>query len=83
MALSEYNTQKDPARMPLVLLQEGEYKLGLKLTLSGGTETRQQVWVQGYPAEYCLVNGSTKLWTTDGDGNPKKRSCFTIDISMN
>ena len=78
MTLTEYNNQEYPVRMPRVLLDVGEYILGLKITIMGGMETHQQVFIKGYPGEYCIVNKWPGLYTTDNDGNPKSKSCFTI-----
>ena len=79
MTLVEYINQIDPIRMPTVLLKAGEYVLGTSITLhrhSVKEETLTQVWVKGFPYEYCLIND--RFYTTDGDGNPKKLSIFRI-----
>lgn len=82
MTLTEYVNQKDPERMPKVILKHGEYLFGTKLTCLGGTEVRQQVFIKGFPYEYCMVNNWPVLYTTDTDGNPKKPSCFRINIEL-
>jgi len=77
MTLEEYNDQKVPKRNPSVVLNTDEYVLGHTYTLFNNSvkkEIRTAAWVIGYPYEYCLINGS--FYTTDQDGNPKKKSVF-------
>lgn len=79
MTLAEYIAQEVPIRKPTVYLEEGEYQLGTSITMhrdSVKKETRTQIWVQGFPFEYCLIHDT--LYTTDSDGNPKKISVFRI-----
>ena len=79
MTLAEYKTQFDPIRKPTVYLKKGEYQLGSSITLNRNSvreQTLTQCWVQGFPYEYCLIHDT--LYTTDGDGNPKKISVFRI-----
>lgn len=78
MTLKEYKNQKDPVRMPTVCLQKGEYTLGHKIA-PRFRDSRQSVWVKGFPSEYCMVNDYPRLYTTDRDGNPKERSVFVIN----
>jgi len=79
LTLTEYIAQSDPIHKPTVRLKEGEYQLGTSITMHRNSvreETRTQCWVQGFPYEYCLIHDT--LYTTDGDGNPKKISVFRI-----
>ena len=81
MTLTEYNNQIDPRYMPHVILQDGEYTLGTTYNVYMRNPLREkqtQIWVKGYPYEYCLI-GMT-LYTTDQDGNPKQSSCFHLKI---
>ena len=81
MTLDQYNNQKDPKYMPNVWLQEGEYTLGSSgWYYAGGAikEHHQQIWVNGFPYEYCLIG--CWLYTTDRDGNPKQSSCFHLNL---
>lgn len=77
MTLTEYQNQEDPVRMPSVFLEEGEYTLGNMIAPKYG-DTRQSIFVKGFPYEYCRVNNYCRLYTTDCDGNPKRTSCFII-----
>jgi len=77
--LDAYINQEVPQRMPTVYLKENEYSLGIKtpvVTFAGRKDTGQQIWVNGFLYEYCLVG--EVLYTTDGDGNPKNMSCFRL-----
>lgn len=82
MTLTEYISQQDPARMPDVELRPGEYQKGITIKHISGIE-RTQVRVTGFGGEYCLKEGSTRLWTTDGDGNPVRPSVFLIPDIFN
>ena len=78
MTLTEYCQQRDPVRMPDVLLQEGEYKVLITLNLAGKMHLRA-IHVIMFNHEYAEKNDGTGiLWTTDDHGNPKSRSCFRI-----
>lgn len=77
MTLTEYKNQKNPVRFPNVILRPGEYRTGMTTKL--GDETFTQVWIDGFPSEYCLKGGKSHLYTTDSDGNPQSISCFTIE----
>lgn len=81
MTLTEYNNQEDPEYMPHVLLQDGEYTLGPACMVYAGLaqkERQQQIWVKGFPYEYCLIG--IWLYTTDRHGNPKESSCFHLNL---
>lgn len=77
MTLTEYLNQKDPVRMPDVLLQEGEYIKGVTIQIPGAY-ILTQVFINGIDHEYVERSDRAHLYTTDGDGNPKSPSCFRI-----
>lgn len=76
MTLTEYMNQTVPVRMPDVVLEEHECRIGHKV------HDRRAVYInhEQLPGEYAIKQGDTgrRLWTTDGDGNPVRRSCFRI-----
>jgi hypothetical protein len=78
MELKEYRAQRNPVRFPTVFLKHGEYIKGITISVWKGMnkEKRTQVWINGYPYEYCLMGD--RLYTTDSDGNPKNLSVFRI-----
>ncbi len=81
MTLKEYLHQKDPVRMPTVIVKKNEYIVASTHTLRSG-EVRKRVYFKSRNpliagTEYCLIGGS--FYTTDHDGNPKNRSCFRIN----
>jgi len=80
MNLKEYLSQKEPVRMPRVIIEEHQYIVASNSKHSNG-EVRRRVYFKTKNAllagvEYCLIGGS--FYTTDYDGNPKNRSCFRI-----
>ena len=77
MNLTEYLNQKDPIRMPRVVLSKNEYILGVKLKV--GLNVIQEVYIDKLPYNYCIVDGWRRLYTMDSDGNPKSSSCFRIN----
>jgi hypothetical protein len=77
MTLTKYLNQKDPVRMPDVLLQEGEYIKGTTIQIPG-SYSLTQVFIKGIDHEYVLRSDRAHLYTTDSDGNPKSVSCFRI-----
>lgn len=83
MTLTEYLNQKEPQRMPNVLVELSELTIGTTLRSVNNAQTRTQVFFKtNHPllqgAEYCLVNNGRTLMTTDSDGNPKRYSCFRL-----
>ncbi len=81
MTLKEYLSQKDPTRMPNVIVEEHQYKICSAIKLRNG-EVRKTVYFKSRNpliagTEYCLIGGS--FYTVDHDGNPKNRSCFRIN----
>ena len=77
MSLKEYLNQKEPQRMPAVLIKPNEYKVSS--TIKTGNEVRKSVYFKTKNpllagVEYCLIG--TRFYTTDRDGNPLSRTCF-------
>lgn len=82
MTLKQYLNQKDPARMPQVVLGEKDYIVAGTITRITG-EKRSRVYINTKDPllagiEYCLIGSG--LYTVDRDGNPKNRSCFRIKV---
>lgn len=81
MTLTEYFAQEKPVRVPHVVLVEGEYII--TNFVKAFNEERARVYIE-HPqvagVEYCAIKPTTNLWTTDGHGNPKARSCFHLPI---
>lgn len=77
LTLTEYCHQREPVRMPDVLLQEGEYQVLLTWPVAGNFYRSIRIHMFS-AAEYVEKFGDGVLWTTDDDGNPKSRSCFRI-----
>lgn len=80
MNLKEYLSQKDPVRMPRVIIEEYQYIVASTSKHSNG-EIRKRVYFKTKNTllagvEYCLIGSS--FYTVDRDGNPKNRSCFSI-----
>ena len=79
MTLTEYLNQTDPARMPNVTLQAGEYEIqGGGHKMADGTY-RIPVFIPAVNYCYIYTSGS-RLETMDRDGNPKNPSCFWLPI---
>jgi hypothetical protein len=82
MTLTEYLNQQEPKRNPNVILDKTEYTIGS--SIKTGNKTLKMVFITDGSAEllwgieYVLINDDKTLWTTDKDGNPKARSCFSI-----
>ncbi len=81
MTLKEYLSQKDPVRMPNVIVKKNEYIVASTHTLRSG-EVRKTVFFKSKNplvagTEYCLIGSS--FYIVDRDGNPKNRSCFRIN----
>jgi len=82
MTLTEYLNQADPHRMPNVVLDKTEYTIASsinipnkgKLSLVYITDPEAKIL---WGIEYVKWDNDTTLYTTDADGNPKKRSCFS------
>ena len=79
MTLKEYLNQKDPQRMPTVILKKTDYIVANSSKF--GTELRHRVYFKTKNTllagvEYCLIG--TRFYTTDSDGNPLNTSCFRI-----
>lgn len=77
MSLKEYFNQKEPQRMPTVLIKPNEYKVSSAIKI--GKEVRKSVYFNTknpllVGIEYCLIG--TTFYTIDKDGNPLRRSCF-------
>lgn len=78
MTLTEYLNQKEPMRMPTVIVDKKEYIVASIHTLRNG-EIRKRVYFKSKNellagVEYCLIG--SRFYTTDRDGNPKSASCF-------
>lgn len=83
MTLTQYLKQKDPIRMPDVIVKKNEYKVSTTHTYIM-KEKREFVFFKTKNpllsgVEYCIINGI--FYTVDSDGNPKNRSCFRILIN--
>ena len=83
MTLNQYLKQKDPIRMPDVIVKDSEYIAVTSRTLVRNGEVRKRVYFKTENKllagiEYCLVGNS--FYTVDSDGNLKNRSCFRIAV---
>jgi len=84
MTLQEYIDQTEPQKMPNVLLERSEIQIGKTINNVIKERSLTLVWIVDGCAEllwgiaYVLVGDDKTLWTTDEDGNPKKRSCFSL-----
>jgi hypothetical protein len=76
MTLEEYNNQEVPVSRAEVDLQPNEYTMGHWYGAAG--HKRASVWVNGYNHEYVIKKGSTRLYTSDGEGNPLRPSVFNL-----
>lgn len=79
MSLKEYLNQKEPQRMPTVLIKPNEYKV--TSTIKIRNEVRKSIYFNTKNpllagVEYCLIG--TRFYTINRDGNPLSRSCFMI-----
>lgn len=81
MTLQEYFNQENPIRMPVVILQSGDY-VASKLTRHSWNEERARVYIE-HPAiagiEYSVSINCVRLYTTDKHGNQKQPSCFHLN----
>jgi hypothetical protein len=77
MTLTEYLNQEDPARMPNVILAEGEYEVWNTAGVKPYRFTH--ISVPSVKGSYVVKEGETNLYTQDGFGYPKSRSCFHLD----
>lgn len=80
MTLTQYLKQKEPVRMPTVIVKNSEYTVANTITLRNG-EVHKRVYFKTdnellAGVEYCLIG--SRFYTTDRDGNPKSASCFKI-----
>lgn len=82
MTLAEYLNQTDARKHPSVILDKTEYTIGS--TIKAGGTTLTMVFITDGDAEmlwgieYVMKDNDKTLWTTDKDGNPNYRSCFSI-----
>lgn len=87
MTLNHYLSQTDPERMPVVRLTPDEYTvtktMNVYTTQSKSKKVAiRQVFINAFPGvEYVQEGTWPQLYTTDGDGNPKARSCFYIQLN--
>ena len=77
MTLTEYLNQEDPARMPNVILSEGEYEVWNTAGVKPYRFTHINIPV--FRGSYVVKEGETNLYTQDQFGYPKSRSCFHLD----
>lgn len=82
MTLKQYLKQKDPVRMPDVILTKKELIIASTHT-NIRKETRSRVYIDTLNSlvaglEYCLIG--THLYAVDSSGNPKGMSCFRIQV---
>ncbi len=82
MTLQEYLNQEEPEKMANVKITHDDY--GVTTTFKIKNEICQRVYFKTTNPllagmEYFLMNGI--FYTIDGDGNPKERSCFSLQIS--
>lgn len=80
MTLNQYLKQKEPIRMPDVIVKNSEYIIANTRTLRNG-EVQKRVYFKTdndllAGVEYCLIG--SRFYTVDHAGNPKNRSCFRI-----
>ena len=84
MNLLEYINQENPQRMPNVVLEHSEVQKGATIHTPIKDTALTLIWIIDGCAEllwgitYVLVGEDKTLWTTDENGNPKKRSCFSL-----
>jgi len=83
MTLQEYVNQTDPKFMPNVGLDKTEYTIASSTNILGKGHLSVVYITDGgaellWGIEYTKWEGNPRLYTTDADGNPKKRSCFFI-----
>lgn len=76
MTLTEYLNQKDPARMPQVILQPNEYILGHFFGAPG--QRIAEVFLPLIGHCYCVHEGGKRLYTINRHGNSKSASCFYL-----
>lgn len=86
MTLTEYLNQPEPQRMPNVVLNQNEYSVGITIKIAGHNDLTQ-IFIQsdefnnafpGMTNEYVVKGHDRRLWTQDGEGNPKSLSCFYL-----
>jgi hypothetical protein len=83
MNLTQYIEQTNPQRNPCVILDRSEITIGASIKINGVGKLTQ-VWITDGIARilwgimYIKKENDLTLWTTDKDGNPKKRSCFSL-----
>jgi hypothetical protein len=83
MTLQEYLNQKNPIKFPNVILDKTEIHKGH--TMNVGNRKLTQIWIIDGNAQilwgimYLLIDNDPTLWTSDNDGNPKNRSCFSLN----
>lgn len=80
MTLTEYLNQKEPVRMPTVIVDKKEYMV-ISTHKAANGEVRKRVCLKSKNTlvagvEYCLIGN--RFYTTDRDGNPKDASCFKV-----
>ena len=83
MTLTEYLNQDDPKKMPRVELANDEVKFGIQYMIARVAFTREvtipALWEKyKIPGTYIQKNRDPTLWTSDQDGNPVARSCFSL-----
>jgi hypothetical protein len=76
MTLTEYLNQDNPVKMPNVLIESGEYKMGHFYGAIGAKVA--DIRINGIGFYYCVKQDSNIVYTTDTNGNPKAPSCFII-----
>lgn len=76
MTLTEYLAQKDPVRMPHVILQSGEFEVWNTAGIKPWRFTH--INILGLQGNYVVSEGETNLYTQDQFGYPSKRSCFNL-----
>lgn len=87
MTLTEYLSQTDPERMPVVRLTPDEYTVTLTMHVYTNRSRFQkvairQVFIHAFPGvEYVQEGTWPQLYTTDRHGNPKAPSCFNIQLN--
>ena len=83
MTLTEYLNQDDPVKMPHVELEDDEVKFGIQYMIARAPFIREvtilALWEKyQIPGTYIQKNRELTLWTSDQDGNPVARSCFSL-----
>jgi hypothetical protein len=80
MTLTDYLNQKDPQRMPNVVLKKHELIIANTRTTIMGDKTSRVYINHDNPlvagTEYCLIG--SRLYTVDRDGNARNPSCFRV-----